>query len=93
LPFSAPGFDYGAQQPGHHETANPDHPPPTYTELPGNLHNNDNRLGTNAIVAEDGRVNIRIDQKSRVPSQLILPRSSASSPRSNKTLARRLLTS
>jgi hypothetical protein len=32
-----------------------------------------NGLGTNAIVAEDGRVNIRIDQKSSVLSQLILP--------------------
>lgn len=69
---SASSFDYGAHQHGEHETANPDHPPPAYTELPGQL-NDENGLGTNAVVAEDGRVNIRIDQKSRALSQLILP--------------------
>ncbi|KAH7391173.1 hypothetical protein DE146DRAFT_663682 [Phaeosphaeria sp. MPI-PUGE-AT-0046c] len=66
-------FDHGAhRQLGHNEPANPDQPPPAYTELPGQL-NDENGLGTNAVVAEDGRVNIRIDQKSRALSQLILP--------------------
>ncbi|KAH4809584.1 hypothetical protein HBH61_110370 [Parastagonospora nodorum] len=67
-------FDYGAQhQLGEEEPApNPDQPPPAYTELPGQLQDN-NGLGTNAIVADDGRVDIRIDQKSRALSQLILP--------------------
>ncbi|KAI4916044.1 hypothetical protein J4E90_004490 [Alternaria incomplexa] len=45
--------------------------PPAYTELPGQVENEE--LGTNAVVADDGRVNIRIDQKSRALSQLILP--------------------
>ncbi|KAL6705979.1 hypothetical protein ACN47E_006258 [Coniothyrium glycines] len=48
-----------------------DPPPPAYTELPGQIENNE--IGTNAIVADDGRVNIRIDQKSRALTQLILP--------------------
>ncbi|KAH7394543.1 hypothetical protein BKA66DRAFT_303361 [Pyrenochaeta sp. MPI-SDFR-AT-0127] len=47
--------------------------PPAYSELPGQISGDDNGLGTNAIVADDGRVNIRIDQKSRALSQLILP--------------------
>lgn len=65
-------FDHGAHhQLGQNEPANPDQPPPAYTELPGQL-SDDNGLGT-AVVAEDGRVNIRIDQKSRALSQLILP--------------------
>ena len=46
-------------------------PPPAYSEPPGQVENEE--LGTNAIVADDGRVNIRIDQKSRALSQLILP--------------------
>lgn len=53
------------------EAANQDQPPPAYTELPGQIDNEG--LGTNAVVADDGRVNIRIDQKSRALSQLILP--------------------
>ncbi|KAL5120460.1 hypothetical protein ACEQ8H_001750 [Pleosporales sp. CAS-2024a] len=67
-------FDYGAHhQLGEHEpTADPDQPPPAYTELPGQLQD-DNGLGANAIVADDGRVNIRIDQKSRALSKLLLP--------------------
>lgn len=39
--------------------------------MPGQVDNEE--LGTNAVVADDGRVNIRIDQKSRTLSQLILP--------------------
>ena len=51
----------------------PDQPPPAYTELPGQIHNNSNDIGTNAVVAEDGRVNIRINQKSRTLSQIFYP--------------------
>lgn len=65
------GYDFDANIPHDSEPANPDQPPPAYTELPGQIDNEG--LGTNAIVAEDGRVNIRIDQKSRALSQLILP--------------------
>ncbi|KAF1851449.1 glycosyltransferase family 1 protein [Cucurbitaria berberidis CBS 394.84] len=56
-----------------HEPAAHDLPPPAYTELPGQISSENNDLGTNAVVAEDGRVNIRIDSKSRALSQLILP--------------------
>lgn len=66
------GYDFDANVPHESgEAANPDLAPPAYTELPGQIENNG--LGTNAIVADDGRVNIRIDQKSRALSQLILP--------------------
>jgi hypothetical protein len=66
-------FDYGAHQPDEREQPAHDHPPPAYTELPGQLLRDENGLGTEAVVADDGRVNIRIDQKSRALSQLILP--------------------
>ncbi|KAF2853476.1 glycosyltransferase family 1 protein [Plenodomus tracheiphilus IPT5] len=64
-------YDFDANLPHDSEAANPDQPPPAYTELPGQIDNEG--LGTNAVVADDGRVNIRIDQKSRALSQLILP--------------------
>ncbi|CAN9319441.1 unnamed protein product [Alternaria alternata] len=54
-----------------HDAPSLENPPPAYTELPGQVDNEE--LGTNAVVADDGRVNIRIDQKSRALSQLILP--------------------
>ncbi|KAF1939015.1 UDP-Glycosyltransferase/glycogen phosphorylase [Clathrospora elynae] len=67
-PHSQHGF--GAAQTDEHGAPTAE-PPPAYTELPGQVDNQE--LGTNAVVAEDGRVNIRIDQKSRALSQLILP--------------------
>ncbi|KAJ4349079.1 hypothetical protein N0V95_004904 [Ascochyta clinopodiicola] len=48
-------------------------PPPAYSEIPGTLQSDNDELDTNATVAEDGRVNIRINQKSRALSQLIVP--------------------
>ncbi|KAF9691833.1 hypothetical protein EKO04_009908 [Ascochyta lentis] len=50
-----------------------DLPPPAYSEIPGTLQSDNDELDTNATVAEDGRVNIRINQKSRALSQLIVP--------------------
>ncbi|KAJ4316704.1 hypothetical protein N0V94_005317 [Neodidymelliopsis sp. IMI 364377] len=50
-----------------------DLPPPAYSEIPGTLQTDNDELDTNATVAEDGRVNIRINQKSRALSQLIVP--------------------
>ncbi|KAF1923701.1 glycosyltransferase family 1 protein [Didymella exigua CBS 183.55] len=47
--------------------------PPAYSEVPGTLQSDNDELDTNATVAEDGRVNIRINQKSRALSQLIVP--------------------
>ncbi|KAF2182548.1 glycosyltransferase family 1 protein [Zopfia rhizophila CBS 207.26] len=52
---------------------NPDQPPPPYTELPGQIRNENDELGTNAVVADDGRVNIRINQKNRRISQIFGP--------------------
>ncbi|KAI0626095.1 Glycosyltransferase family 1 protein [Pyrenophora tritici-repentis] len=54
-----------------YEASSATEPPPAYTELPGQLENQE--LGTNAVVAEDGRVNIRIDQKGRGLSRLMVP--------------------
>ncbi|CAO2657845.1 Nn.00g071050.m01.CDS01 [Neocucurbitaria sp. VM-36] len=70
-----PSHSHHGLDPDHvdeHEAGDPE-APPAYTELPGQITSDDNGLGTNAVVAEDGRVNIRIDQKSRALSQLILP--------------------
>ena len=50
-----------------------DLPPPAYSEIPGTLQSDNDELDTNATVADDGRVNIRINQKSRALSQLIVP--------------------
>ncbi|CAE7219504.1 hypothetical protein PTNB73_09883 [Pyrenophora teres f. teres] len=60
-----------ATQTPAYEASSATEPPPAYTELPGQLKNQE--LGTNAVVAEDGRVNIRIDQKGRGLSQLMVP--------------------
>ncbi len=62
---------YGLDQVEEHTA--PTEAPPAYTELPGQISSETNGLGTDAIVAEDGRVNIRIDQKSRALSSIILP--------------------
>ncbi|KAI8933606.1 hypothetical protein NX059_009334 [Plenodomus lindquistii] len=64
-------YDFDANLPHDSAPVNPDQAPPAYTELPGQIDNEG--LGTNAVVADDGRVNIRIDQQSRALSQLILP--------------------
>ncbi|KAF2713522.1 glycosyltransferase family 1 protein [Pleomassaria siparia CBS 279.74] len=47
--------------------------PPAYTEMPGQITDNNNDLGANAVVCDDGRVNISINQKSRRLSQLFVP--------------------
>jgi hypothetical protein len=58
----------------HNEPAHENHDaPPAYTELPGQIRDDNNDLGANAIVAEDGRVNISINQKTRRLSQLFAP--------------------
>jgi len=54
-----------------YEASSANEPPPAYTELPGQLENAE--LGTNAIVAEDGRINIRIDQKGSRLSRVMGP--------------------
>jgi hypothetical protein len=60
----------------HHvqaDTTNPDRPPPAYSVVPGEINEDSNEVDTNAVVTEDGRVNIRINQKSRRLSQLFTP--------------------
>ena len=51
----------------------PDVPPPAYGEHFGTVSNEQDGLGTNASVADDGRVNIRIDQRSRKLSSYLVP--------------------
>lgn len=48
-------------------------PPPAYGEQYGRVRNEKDGFGTDARVADDGRVNIRIDQRSRRLSDLLFP--------------------
>ncbi|EME46412.1 glycosyltransferase family 1 protein [Dothistroma septosporum NZE10] len=50
-----------------------DVPPPAYGEYYGTVSQEQEGFGTKASVAEDGRVNIRIDQRNRRLSQLLVP--------------------
>ena len=50
-----------------------DVPPPAYGEQYGVLEQEQEGFGTKASVADDGRVNIRIDQRNRRLSQLLVP--------------------
>ncbi|KAK4626648.1 Sterol 3-beta-glucosyltransferase UGT80A2 [Fulvia fulva] len=50
-----------------------DVPPPAYGEDYGTVSQEQEGFGTKASVAEDGRVNIRIDQRNRRLSQLLVP--------------------
>ncbi|KAJ9668503.1 hypothetical protein H2201_001551 [Coniosporium apollinis] len=51
----------------------PDVPPPAYSEHIGEINDDSNGFGTNARVSGDGRVNIRINEKSRRLSSLLAP--------------------
>jgi UDP:flavonoid glycosyltransferase YjiC (YdhE family) len=55
------------------DAAEGDLPPPAYGEIYGEIHNEKNGLGTSASVADDGRVNIRINQLNRRLSQVFTP--------------------
>ncbi|KAL1387049.1 hypothetical protein HDK64DRAFT_309589 [Phyllosticta capitalensis] len=48
-------------------------PPPPYSETLGTISNEEEDWGTQATVADDGRVNIRIDQRNRRLSNLLVP--------------------
>ncbi|KAF2732692.1 UDP-Glycosyltransferase/glycogen phosphorylase [Polyplosphaeria fusca] len=75
-PVSSANANYGyntGQIDTSAEDDRPDHPPPAYTEVPGQISDESTDLGTNAVVADDGRVNIRINQKTRRFSQFITP--------------------
>ncbi|KAI7493391.1 UDP-Glycosyltransferase/glycogen phosphorylase [Hortaea werneckii] len=50
-----------------------DVPPPAYGEHYGSVENEQDGFGTNASVADDGRVNIRIDQRSKKLSSYLVP--------------------
>ncbi|KAF2100516.1 UDP-Glycosyltransferase/glycogen phosphorylase, partial [Rhizodiscina lignyota] len=47
--------------------------PPAYSNEWGHIHDEQGGMGTNAQVADDGRVNIRIDQRSRKLSSFLVP--------------------
>ncbi|KAK3699130.1 hypothetical protein LTR37_016604 [Vermiconidia calcicola] len=51
----------------------PDHPPPSYGEHFGKMVNEQQGFNTQADVAEDGRVNININQRSQQLSSLLVP--------------------
>ncbi|KAK5171319.1 uncharacterized protein LTR77_004463 [Saxophila tyrrhenica] len=55
------------------ESELPDHPPPAYGEHFGHIANNQEGYDTKADVADDGRVNIRINQRNRQLSSLLVP--------------------
>lgn len=59
----------------HQETEDfaKDPPLPSYGEIFGSIEGEEQGLGTKATMADDGRVNIRIDQKSRTLSSLMVP--------------------
>lgn len=57
--------------PGHDEL--PDHPPPAYGDHFGHMSQEQDGFNTNAQVAEDGRVNINIQQSSKKLSNLLVP--------------------
>lgn len=50
-----------------------DVPPPAYGEQYGVVEQEQDGFGTKASIADDGRVNIRIDQRNRKLSQLLVP--------------------
>ena len=58
-------------EPGHDEL--PDHPPPSYGEHFGSMTQEQDGFNTQAQVAEDGRVNINIQQTSKKLSNLLVP--------------------
>ena len=51
----------------------PDHPPPAYGEHFGRIVNEQEGFNTNAAVGDDGRVNIRINQRNKQLSSLLVP--------------------
>lgn len=54
-------------------TADEELPPPAYGETYGEIRNEKAGLSTSALVADDGRVNIRINQLNRRLSQVFIP--------------------
>lgn len=83
---SAAAASQTAGQPGGHdvpainhpdsfETASSeqDVPPPAYGEVYGSINEEQEGFGTKADISEDGRVNIRIDQRSQKLSSMLVP--------------------
>lgn len=56
-----------------HDYDLPNQPPPPYGEHFGRISKEQEGFGTNATVGDDGRVNIRIDQRSKKLSDLLVP--------------------
>ncbi|GAB7364733.1 hypothetical protein MBLNU230_g5532t1 [Neophaeotheca triangularis] len=66
------GRDVPLQRPETEDSLQ-DPPLPSYGEIFGSIEGEEQGLGTKATMADDGRVNIRIDQKSRRLSSLMVP--------------------
>lgn len=71
--YSREHHSYNAAQNEPSASDAPAQAPPAYTEFPGQISDENGELGANAVVADDGRVNIRIDQKSQRLSQFLVP--------------------
>ncbi|KAF7197803.1 Sterol 3-beta-glucosyltransferase UGT80B1 [Pseudocercospora fuligena] len=68
------GHDVAVNVPEYENTqADYDIPPPAYGDQYGTVNQEQEGFGTKATVANDGRVNIRIDQRNRRLSQLLVP--------------------
>ncbi|CAI6339781.1 unnamed protein product [Periconia digitata] len=65
--------DFSSAHYEHMPGTSPSQAPPAYTEQPGILDDTGNQMGGQATVADDGRVNININQKDRTLSRIILP--------------------
>ena len=64
----------GRQDTGQHEEQElPNHPPPAYGDHFGSIFHEQQGFGTEADVAADGRVNIRINQRNKQLSALLVP--------------------
>ncbi|KAF2621325.1 glycosyltransferase family 1 protein [Macroventuria anomochaeta] len=55
------------------DAAEDDMPPPAYGEIYGEIRNEKDGMGTSALVTDDGRVNIRINQLNRRLSLILTP--------------------
>ncbi|KAF2401617.1 UDP-Glycosyltransferase/glycogen phosphorylase [Trichodelitschia bisporula] len=68
------GYNSGIDEASFNDEQNAnDVPPPAYSANLGAIHDENDDMGTNASIADDGRVNIRINQKTHRVSNLLVP--------------------
>ncbi|KAF1988668.1 glycosyltransferase family 1 protein [Aulographum hederae CBS 113979] len=68
-----PDSFYREHHVGHHHAEHLDVPPPAYNDTYGHINSESDGLGTRARIASDGRVDIRIHQKNKKLSNLLVP--------------------